>query len=40
MSARTGVGVFGATGYTGRELLRLLRQHPRARVAFTTGSDT
>ena len=36
MSAR--VGVFGATGYTGRELVRLLRRHPRARVAFTTGS--
>lgn len=38
MSAR--VGVFGATGYTGRELVRLLRRHPRARVAFTTGSGT
>jgi N-acetyl-gamma-glutamyl-phosphate reductase len=38
LSAR--VGVFGATGYTGRELVRLLRQHPRARVAFTTGSGT
>ena len=38
MSAR--VGVFGATGYTGRELVRLLRTHPRARVAFTTGSGT
>jgi N-acetyl-gamma-glutamyl-phosphate reductase len=38
LSAR--VGVFGATGYTGRELIRLLRQHPRARVAFTTGSGT
>ncbi len=37
MSAR--VGVFGATGYTGCELVRLLRQHPQARVAFTTGSD-
>ena len=37
MSAR--VGVFGATGYTGRELVRLLRRHPRAHVAFTTGSD-
>ena len=36
MSAR--VGVFGATGYTGQELVRLLRRHPRARVAFTTGS--
>jgi N-acetyl-gamma-glutamyl-phosphate reductase len=32
------VGVFGATGYTGREVVRLLRSHPRARVAFTTGS--
>jgi N-acetyl-gamma-glutamyl-phosphate reductase len=30
--------VFGATGYTGRELVRLLRRHPRASVAFTTGS--
>jgi N-acetyl-gamma-glutamyl-phosphate reductase len=36
VSAR--VGVFGATGYTGREVVRLLRSHPRARVAFTTGS--
>ncbi len=36
MNAR--VGVFGATGYTGRELVRLLRHHPRARTAFTTGS--
>jgi N-acetyl-gamma-glutamyl-phosphate reductase len=33
------VGVFGATGYSGREIVRLLRQHPRAAVAFTTGSD-
>jgi N-acetyl-gamma-glutamyl-phosphate reductase len=32
------VGVFGATGYAGRELVRLLRQHPKARAAFTTGS--
>ena len=32
------VGVFGATGYTGRELVRLLKRHPRASVAFTTGS--
>ena len=39
MSERAGVGVFGATGYTGRELVRLLRQHPHARIAFTTGSD-
>jgi N-acetyl-gamma-glutamyl-phosphate reductase len=33
------VGVFGATGYSGRELVRLLRRHSRATVAFTTGSD-
>ena len=33
------VGVFGATGYSGRELVRLLRRHPLARVAFTTGSS-
>jgi N-acetyl-gamma-glutamyl-phosphate reductase len=32
------VGVFGATGYSGREIVRLLRGHPRASVAFTTGS--
>jgi N-acetyl-gamma-glutamyl-phosphate reductase len=32
------VGVFGATGYTGRELVRLLRRHPQAHLAFTTGT--
>ena len=32
------VGVFGATGYAGRELVRLLRNHPNARAAFTTGT--
>lgn len=32
------VGVFGATGYSGREIVRLLRAHPRAAVAFTTGT--
>lgn len=31
--------MFGATGYTGQELVRLLRRHPRVRVAFTTGSQ-
>jgi N-acetyl-gamma-glutamyl-phosphate reductase len=31
------VGVFGATGYAGREAVHLLRDHPRAHVAFTTG---
>lgn len=33
------VGVFGATGYTGRELVRLLAAHPQAEVAFRTGSS-
>ena len=37
---RAAVGVFGATGYAGRELVRLLRGHPRARLAFSTGSGT
>jgi N-acetyl-gamma-glutamyl-phosphate reductase len=32
------VGVFGATGYAGREIVRILSVHPRARVAFTTGT--
>ena len=32
------VGVFGATGYTGRELVRLLSAHPEAAIAFTTGT--
>jgi N-acetyl-gamma-glutamyl-phosphate reductase len=32
------VGVFGASGYTGRELVRLLAAHPRTHVAFATAS--
>jgi N-acetyl-gamma-glutamyl-phosphate reductase len=36
--AAVNVGVFGATGYAGRELVRILSAHPRARVAFTTGT--
>ena len=36
MSVR--VGVFGATGYAGQELVSLLRRHPQGSVAFTTGS--
>jgi N-acetyl-gamma-glutamyl-phosphate reductase len=35
---RAQVGVFGATGYTGRELVRLVAAHPCARLAFTTGT--
>ncbi len=32
------VGVAGATGYSGVELLRLLARHPRARIAAAMGS--
>ncbi|HEY6546856.1 MAG TPA: N-acetyl-gamma-glutamyl-phosphate reductase [Vicinamibacteria bacterium] len=38
--SRAAVGVFGATGYAGRELVRLLRGHPRARLDFSTGSES
>jgi N-acetyl-gamma-glutamyl-phosphate reductase len=37
-SRRLTVGVFGATGYTGREAVRLLAGHPLLDIAFTTGS--
>ena len=33
------VGVLGATGYTGRELLRLLGSHPHVRIAFATSES-
>jgi N-acetyl-gamma-glutamyl-phosphate reductase len=39
-SASTAVAVAGATGYAGRELLRLLARHPRARVVAAMGSST
>lgn len=32
------VGVFGATGYAGREAVRLLGAHPEATLAFATGT--
>jgi N-acetyl-gamma-glutamyl-phosphate reductase len=31
------VGVFGATGYTGYELIKLLIDHPRVRIVFATS---
>jgi N-acetyl-gamma-glutamyl-phosphate reductase len=34
------VGVFGATGYAGYELLRWLRRHPEVRVVFTTSESS
>lgn len=33
------VGIIGASGYTGAELLRLLSAHPRFDVTFATGSS-
>jgi N-acetyl-gamma-glutamyl-phosphate reductase len=33
------VGVLGATGYTGRELLRLLARHSRVEIAFATSES-
>jgi N-acetyl-gamma-glutamyl-phosphate reductase len=33
------VGIFGGSGYSGRELSRWLARHPRASVDFTTGSS-
>ena len=33
------VGVLGATGYTGRELIRLLAEHPRAEIVFATSES-
>lgn len=33
------VGVFGATGYTGIELIRILMRHPGVRVVFATSSS-
>ena len=33
------VGVFGASGYAGREAVRILGRHPEATVAFATGTS-
>jgi N-acetyl-gamma-glutamyl-phosphate reductase len=35
---RVRVGIFGGSGYSGRELIRWLRRHTRANVEFSTGS--
>ena len=35
---RVKVGIFGGSGYSGRELIRWLRRHSRAIVEFSTGS--
>ncbi len=33
------IGVFGASGYAGRELCELVARHPGARLAFATAND-
>ncbi len=33
------VGVVGATGYTGEELVRLLSNHPKVEVTYTSGKE-
>jgi N-acetyl-gamma-glutamyl-phosphate reductase len=32
-------GIFGATGYTGFELVRILTRHPEAKIVFTTANS-
>src|SRR5437870_7830465 len=39
INARVPVGVLGASGYVGQELLRLLARHPAASVAFATAES-
>ena len=34
------IGIIGATGYTGLELLRLLQRHPGARIAWLTSESS
>jgi len=33
------VGIFGATGYTGIELVKILARHPQAQIAFATSDS-
>ena len=32
-------GIFGATGYTGHELVKILQKHPQVEVAFATSQS-
>lgn len=34
------IGIFGASGYTGFELVQWLKRHPRFKVAFATGESS
>ena len=37
MSAKAKIGILGASGYTGAELLRLLIRHPRVEIVLLTA---
>src|SRR5487761_312278 len=37
MSAKAKIGILGASGYTGAELVRLLLRHPRVEIAMLTA---
>ena len=37
MASKAKIGVLGASGYTGAELVRLLLRHPRAEIALLTA---
>ena len=39
MSEKVKVGIIGAAGFTGRELLRLMAHHPGASVQYITASQ-
>ena len=40
MSADLNIGIAGATGYAGQELLRLAARHPALKVAAAMGSGS
>ncbi|MFX8512250.1 hypothetical protein ABTM04_20290, partial [Acinetobacter baumannii] len=37
MSTKKKIGILGASGYTGAELVRLLLRHPRVEIAVLTA---
>src|SRR5262245_59023314 len=38
-SKKIRVGVVGATGYTGEEILRILTRHPDAEITYVSGKE-
>ena len=37
MATKVRIGILGASGYTGAELVRMLLRHPRAEIALLTA---